>query len=64
MVIGIVDIALQLILIITTSVGLSNGTEEAGSGATSIVGSLLSICAAAFLILGTMKVDILSAFFL
>lgn len=57
MVIGIVDIVLQLILIITTSVGLANGTETAGSGATSIVGCLLSVCAAAFLILGTMKVS-------
>ncbi|KAL5278363.1 hypothetical protein ACFFRR_003158 [Megaselia abdita] len=55
MIIGIVDIVLQLVVIITTSVGLSNGTETAGSGATGIVGAVLSVFAAAFLILGTMK---------
>lgn len=57
MIIGIVDIVLQLILIITDSVGWANGDTTAGAGATSIVGAVLSVIAAGFLIFGTMKVS-------
>lgn len=56
MIIGIVDILLQLALIISTAVDLSKGTTTSGSGATSIVGGVLSVIAASFLILGVMKV--------